>query len=135
MIDEDLRAELLTKTAVTDLVGPNGVYVAQAEQSAGRPLVVLRALAGSPDYHAGGASGLEETFIDLRCEGRSPAEARDVYETIKPHVSGVGNASWNGTHVRSCMIDDGPKDTTEPPRHGDQRGFPSISARLRIAHE
>lgn len=124
MIDTNVRTYLLTLTAVTDIVGASGVFVGSAQQRTDRPYVVVTQVGGKAEKHAGGVSELSHGTVECRCYGESDAKAGDLADAVEAAIDGKQLAMGSAT-VRASLVLDKSRDT-EPPRQGDQTGYPCV---------
>lgn len=130
MIDEQLRAYLLTLPAVTAIT--SSAFVERATQGTAAPYFVIGQTGGNPEQHAGGTSGVHRSFVEVVCYGATAVKAAqlaDVVETALAAVSGtMGTAD-----VRACIAT-GRQRATETPQQGDQTGYPAVSLSFDVFH-
>ena len=129
MIEQRLVAYLLTKTAITSIVGSK-VYGNTAYQASVAPFVLCVPNGGTRFYHTLGASGLTEAAIDVVCRAKTDVKAAELYEAVRDSVDGF-RGMWGSTQIDSAFLE--PHATgTESPTEGDAMGFPSMRATLNV---
>jgi hypothetical protein len=132
MIEHDLIAYLLTKTAITSIVGIK-VYGNTAYQASVLPFILCRPTGGTRFYHTLGASGLTEATIEIICRAKTDVAAAAVYEAVRDSVDGF-RGLWNGRSIDSAFLT--PHATgTEDPTEGDTHGFPAMRGELNVFYQ
>lgn len=96
-MEEELRAIIAGDPAVLDLVPGDSIVWGRRN---GLPAVALWRVTGRPDYHLKGASGLEESVVQIDCWGASYGQAKMLARAIKAVISGR-----HGGVFRSIFID------------------------------
>lgn len=133
MIDEQIRAYLLTKTEVTNVVGLTGVYAVRARQEQEPPYIVVEQTSGNAEQHAMGLSGVEQANVDIRCHHRTDALASQLAAIVKPLVAGV-QLAMGTAYVRSAVLFNQSRSSSDP-RFGDQAGFPAVTLSLEVFYK
>ena len=113
-IRNDFRTYLLTKTAITTLVGADDprIYPGFVPQGVALPHVVLNTISDVPDHDCDGANTWAVARIQVDAYGRTPDEADAVIEQIRLACDGK-TGTMGGSTVHWCFKEDG-DDTPEP---------------------
>jgi len=103
---KSVRKYLLTKTAVTDLVGQR-IEAKRLRQGATIPAIVMRILSESFDHAIDGLAGMVSTRIQFECFAMIPETCRAVADSVIwsgiDQIKGV----YDGVQIRSVMVEDG----------------------------
>lgn len=137
MIEFDLAAYLLTRTAVTDVIGSR-IYANRAPQTTDankrQARIVYTLSAGSVrHYHTQGASGLVEADIQLGIVAATYSAARDLYEIIRDEIDGF-RGTWNGTTIDRATLTP-PSNGSQEPTQGDDIGFPAVACTVQVFYQ
>lgn len=129
-------ARLKAVTGVTDLVEQR-IYPRLAEQTAEKPyLVVMRPEGQENPGTYRGLTGVSRTPIVVCCVGSTYIESRSlsqpVIEALVP-ASTTGSATWGGTEVGSCSLDE-TFDRSSLPQLADEIGFPVEFVTFELEH-
>lgn len=101
-MEEALITYLLGVSAVSSVLSDRLNYNTKP-QSTLLPCAVIQRVSGEPVYESNGASGLEESRIQVDCYGASYAEAKTVARAIIGALSGV-RFIQGSIHFNSCFI-------------------------------
>ena len=129
-------ARLKSVTGVTALVGQR-IYPRLAEPTAEKPyLVILRPEGQENQGTYKGLTGVSRTPIIVCCVGSTYIESRSlsqpVIEATVP-ASATGSATWGGTEIGSCTLDE-TFDRSTLPQLADEIGFPVEFVTLELEH-
>lgn len=98
-MEEALRALLLTNTDLTNIVATNLAWDVMG-QGKGKPGVVMYLIAGLPDYHMAGPSGLVESRVQIDCRAATWTDAKAAARAIEATLSGysgtIGTIKFGG---------------------------------------
>lgn len=127
-VEFDMSTYLKTQAAVSSIVGTR-VYATRAPQTSTQGKVdariVYKLLPGSVrHYHAGGASGLTEAAIEIKCTDGNLVDARTLYDAVRGRIDAF-RGTWGSTTIRSCFLSP-PFDASGDPVQGDDQGYPTI---------
>lgn len=123
MIDEQIRAYLLTLPAVTAIT--SSVFVERAMQGTASPYIVVTQDGGSPEHHAAGQSGLHRASLDVICYAATTAKAGALAEAVETALTAT-TGTMGTADVRLCLCE-AKQRSGENPQQGDQTGFPSVT--------
>lgn len=118
-----LRTYLLTKTAITDIVGQR-IYADQLPQGATIPAVVMYIASESYDHALDGLAGMIHTRVQFECL----ADTRKISHAIADAIIWCGadqlKGLTNSIDFRSVMIEDGRRAYNDPDTSGgDQQRY------------
>ena len=126
-----LRTYLLTKSAITDLVGTR-VYPSVLPQNADLPAIVYDVMGGSPDDVLTGSSGSYRALIDVECISTNHIDSNDLAEQIRLVTQGyfgaMGVEQCNACRLLSRLED------YQPPIDGSDLGRHVVAITLEITH-
>ena len=112
-----VRTYLLTKTAVTDIIGQR-MYTDALPQGATSPAVVLSTVSESYDHALDGLGGIVQTRMQFECY----ASTRLVSLSIADAIIWCGIDQIKGTYssinIRSVMVEDGRRCFTDADTSG-----------------
>ena len=97
-----LRTYLLTKTAITDLVGTR-VYPSVLPQNAEVPAIVYDVMGGSPDDVLSGSSGSYRAVVDVECISENHITSNDIAEQIRLVTQGYFGA-MGSEQCNACRL-------------------------------
>lgn len=103
---KSVRQYMLTKTAITDLVGQR-IYQGRLPQSATMPAVVLSITSEDYKHVLGGLDGLVFTRIQVECYAASSESSRAVADAIL--WSGIAEikGTYTNLSIRGVSVEDG----------------------------
>ena len=101
-----LRSYLLTKTAITDIVGQR-IYAQQLPQSATIPAVTMTTISESYDHDLAGLAGLVQTRIQFECFATTELVALQLADAIIWCGVDTLKGLSGGINFRSVMVEDG----------------------------
>lgn len=130
MIEFALGAYLLTRDAVTDIVGTAGVYGDKAPQKKEPPFITYEQAGGDPFYHSEGASGLAEATITLTCKAKTYAKAHDLYEVLRDELDGF-RGDWGSTVIRGAFLS-APANASQPDTQGSDTSNNAVKGSLTV---
>jgi len=98
-IHDDIRAFLLTLSAVTDVVGSTKVRPDIAEQADAPPYIVIETRRIEHANDLDGLGGLAKATIEIHCVSDSAVERWDMVEDVRINDTdaGTGLAGYSGT--------------------------------------
>jgi hypothetical protein len=82
ILEPDLLAWLLTKTAVTDLVGQR-IYNVRLPQGGTFPALAIERISGPREYQLDGPAGLASPRIQFNCHGEEFSDAKMLAEAVR----------------------------------------------------
>lgn len=103
---KSIRQYMLSKTAITDLVGQR-IEMKRLRQQATIPAVTMRLLSESYDHALDGLGGIVQSRISLECYGITSEVARSVADAIIWCGIDTLKATQNDLRIRSVMVEDG----------------------------
>lgn len=135
-IEHELKTYLLTKAAITAIVGTR-IYDTRAAQTATQNKlqdhIVLRALPGAVrHYHAGGVSTLVEASIDIKCVASSTVDTNTLYQKIRNEIDAY-KGTWGSTTIKFSFLSP-PYNASGNPSQGDDVGFPATGAVVEVMY-
>jgi len=86
-----IRTYLLTKSAITDIVGTR-IYPAALPQNADLPAIVYHVMGGSPDDVLTGSSGSYRASVDLDCISTNHITTNNLAEQVRLLIQGYFGA-------------------------------------------
>lgn len=101
-----VRAYLLTKTAVTDLVGQR-YYQKRLLQDATIPAITTKILSEEYEHALDGLGGIVSTRINFECFADSSETARSVADAVIWSGIDAIKGTYASTSIRSVMVEDG----------------------------
>ena len=84
-IAKELRTYLLSKTAITDLVGPR-IYYSHLPQRATIPALVLDVVTSTSERHLSDTEGVARTEVQIDCYGSTYTAAVTLGETVRKYL-------------------------------------------------
>lgn len=112
-----VRAYLLTKTAITDLVSQR-IYAKRLVQGATIPAITMRVLSESYDHALDGLQGTVQTRIGFECFGNTAESARSVADSIIWCGIDAIKGSYTSLQIRSVMVEDGRREYEDEDTNG-----------------
>jgi len=103
---KSIRQYMLSKTAITDLVGQR-IEMKRLRQQATMPAVTMRLTSESYDHALDGLGGMVQSRISLECFGITSEVARSVADAIIWCGIDALKATQNDLRIRSVMVEDG----------------------------
>lgn len=103
---KSIRQYMLSKTAITDLVGQR-IEMKRLRQQATIPAVTMRLTSESYDHALDGLGGIVQSRISLECYGITSEVARSVADAIIWCGIDTLKATQNDLRIRSVMVEDG----------------------------
>ena len=104
-LEKDIRTYMLTRTAITDLVGLTGIYFGKLPQAVTFPALVSNRISTTRTYSHSGDSNLTTPRIQYSCFSETSEGAKDLAEEIVNEMSGfkgtAGAATVYSTFVES----------------------------------
>lgn len=100
------RAYLLTKTAVTDIVGQR-IYAQQLPQGATIPAVTMTTISESYDHDLAGLAGIVQTRIQFECFATTEIASLALADAIIWCGIDTLKGVSTGINFRSVMVEDG----------------------------
>ena len=101
-LTSDLQTHLLSKSAITDLVGASGVYWMMAPQGTAYPYIVMSLVSGvpmAPDLTNN--AGLQAANYQLTVSGEPGDDVDAIAETVRNDLEDF-SGTMGGTTIQSC---------------------------------
>lgn len=107
LIDEALRAHMLSKTAITSIISSR-VYEAIAPQGATFPHITFNQVSGERVRSMEGASGLNRAVFHVHVWAKKPLEAKTLSDKIRLTMDGFKGlmGGGSGVVVGACFVED-----------------------------
>lgn len=107
LIDEALRAHLLSKTRITNLVGSR-IYENVAPQKAPTPHLTYNQVGGERVHSLSGASGLNRAVFNVHSWAVKPLEAKNLSDAVRLVLDGFRGTmgGGGGVLVNACLVED-----------------------------
>lgn len=102
-----LREYLLSKTAITDLVGLTRIYTDQLPQRATLPAIVLNQLFAVHDTQLSDLAGLAHARVQIECYAATRLVANSIVEAIRGCGIITQKGTTNGVDIRGVRIEEG----------------------------
>lgn len=102
-----LRGYLLSKTAITDLVGSTRIYTDQLPQRATLPAIVLNQLFTMHEHQLSDLGGLAHARVQIECYAATRLVANSIVEAIRTCGIITQKGSTNGVDIRGVRIEEG----------------------------
>mgnify|MGYP003627568974 CR=1 FL=1 len=126
-----IRTYLLTKTAVTDIIGTR-IYPTVLPQNATLPAIVFDIFGGTPDDVLTGSSGSFRAVVDLECISTNHITSNDLAEQVRLVTQGyfgaMGDEQVNASRLFSRS------ETYVQPIDGSDVGRHVVSITFEITH-
>lgn len=97
-MEEALRARLVSTAAVTALVQAKSIVWGKR---IGLPAVALFLVAGRPDYHLKGRSGLASSVVQVDCWASSYVAARNLAAAVRQALDGATADPLRGLSIEA----------------------------------
>lgn len=118
---KSVRQYLLTKTAVTDLVGQR-IYQGRLPQtSTTLPAATLRIISENYDHALDGLAGLVHTRIQVECYGSTSESSRTAADAIIWSGIDAIQGTYTSTNIRSVTVEDGRREFEDEDSSGDDQ--------------
>lgn len=116
---KSVRTYLLTKTAITDLVGQR-IYSARLPQSQSQTAncIVMRILSESYDHALDGLAGIVATRLSVECYATSSETSRAIADAIIWCGIDAIKGTYTSLNIRSVMVEDGRREYEEEDTSG-----------------
>jgi len=101
--EEIIRSRLLASSAISNLVGANGVYPQMAPQTASLPYGILNRISELHDEHMLAASGLAEVSIQVDFFAETMSEIRTLGDAARLALDGF-RGTVSGTKVHNIHL-------------------------------
>jgi len=131
-LEQALVLWLLSQPDIVTYVGDR-IRTGVAPQNERRPFIVIGPPRIEPQYSAAGGSGLAESRVEITCEARSYAEAREIAELIRGLFADGWRGDLGGLFVHACYAS--LRGNHPQVIGGDQEGFRSATVELHVFHE
>lgn len=102
-----LRGYLLSKTAITDLVGSTRIYTDQLPQRATLPAIVLNQLFTMHEHQLSDLGGLAHARVQIECYAATRLVANSIVEAIRTCGIITQKGLTNGVDIRGVRIEEG----------------------------
>lgn len=126
-----IRTYLLTKTAVTDIVGTR-IYPTVLPQNATLPAIVFDVFGGTPDDVLTGSSGSFRAVVDIECISTNHITSNDLAEQVRLVTQGyfgaMGDEQVNASRLFSRS------ETYVQPIDGSDVGRHVVSITFEMTH-
>jgi hypothetical protein len=103
---KSVRQYLLTKTAITDLVGQR-IETKRLRQGATIPAITMRVISETYDHALDGLGGIVQTRINFECYAALSETARSVADAVIWCGIDAIKGSYSSLQIRSVMVEDG----------------------------
>lgn len=114
---KSVRQYLLSKTAVTDLVGQR-IYAKRLPQTVTLPAAAVRVISETHDHAIDGLAGIVATRVQIECFADTSETARaTAYAMMGCGIDAV-KGTTHGTNIRSVMVEDGVRDNEDEDTSG-----------------
>lgn len=128
-LEEALVAYLSSRPGVGNLVSDR-VAAGRIDQGAPRPFLVVQTLGQSRVGHFGGADGLVQEDVQVRCVADTPAGAAALAEQVRLALLGYSGAMGDREVRRSFVLD---ASTSEPiPTTGGEEALEEVLLRASL---
>lgn len=112
-----VRTFLLTKTAITDLVGQR-IYADDLPQSATMPAITTQRISTRHDHQLSDFAGLAHARVQYACFAATRQTANAIAEAIRSCGIITQKGTLNSVDIRGVRLVDGPTEYTESPTDG-----------------
>ena len=130
-VGEGLRLFLLSKTAITDLIGQR-IYADILPQNATLPAVAYSKISTRHDYTLSRFAGLAHCRIQFDCFATTRASANEIAEAIR--ASGIVGTKGEtyGVNIRGARVEEGQRNEIEYSRENsdDHRYVTSLDLEI-----
>ena len=112
-----VRAYLLTKTAVTDIVGQR-IYTDILPQSATLPAITLSKISTRHEHQLSDFGGLAHTRMQFECFATTRLVANSMAEAIRACGIITQKGTTSSVDIRGVRVDDGQRNYVDYPTDG-----------------
>lgn len=103
-IGPGLSTYLLSKSAITTIVGQRIYPLRPPQGSSNYPCVTYQTISSRSTYSHGGDNQLRFERVQINCFGRTVKSAKDLAESVRLAMSGYAGV-MGSTTVQSCFLD------------------------------
>jgi|DEB19_MinimDraft_3_1074340.scaffolds.fasta_scaffold60846_2 hypothetical protein len=116
---KSIRTYLLTKTAITDLVGQR-IYASRLPQSQSQTAncIVLRITSETYDHALDGLAGIVATRLAVECYATSGEVSRSIADAVIWCGIDAIKGTYTNLSIRSVMVEDGRREYEEEDTSG-----------------
>lgn len=118
-IGYSVRSYLLSKSAITDLIGSR-MYPDAMKKSATMPAVIYYVISSTHDHKMSDVAGMIHSRIEFDCYGMTRLEANEVADAIKSCGITGYRGTTQGNFINGVEIDSGDQYLNEAPTDGNQ---------------
>ncbi len=124
-MESDLRDYLLSKSAITDIVGTAGVYDQWIDQGDPLPALTILRFTGGHDHDLDGAAGSAAPLVQIDAWTADTAIKDTLCQAVRNALQGFGGGDATAntvgdTHFQSITFDD-ERDLSNPPVFANDR--------------
>ena len=101
-----LRSYLLTKSAITDIVGQR-IYAQQLPQKATLPALTMTTISESYDHDLVGLAGIVQTRVQFECYADTELQSLNLADAVIWCGVDLLKGLSSGINFRSVMVEDG----------------------------
>jgi hypothetical protein len=116
-VAQSIRAYLLTKTAITDVVGQR-IYADQLPQNATLPAIEMAVISDVPEMQLSDITGLTKARIQFVCFATTRRITRQISQAIRTCGVAAIKGLYSGVWIKGVAVD-GSFDATIPPSDGN----------------
>ncbi len=112
-----IRTYLLTKTAITDLVGQR-IYTDILPQSATLPAITMSKISTRHEHQLSDFGGLAHTRLQFECFAATRATANSIAEAIRSCGIITQKGTLTSVDIRGVRVEDGQRNYVDYPTDG-----------------
>lgn len=121
-----LRAFMLGKTAITDIIGQR-MYTDELPQKATMPACVMNKLFTMHDHTLSDFAGLAHARIQMECYAATRLAANSLAESLRSSGIVTHKGLAGGVDIRGARVEEGMSYKTDPPTDGsDESRYVSV---------
>lgn len=136
-LGDDVRTYLMSKAAITSLIGTRMYGFKMPQKNNTFPCVVYNQISQNPAHVLSGAADYNETRLQFDCYGTSSISANAVAEALRNQLQGfptTASSSMGSSTVTSCQFL-GARSLYEPPQDNSDVGLYRTSADYWFRHD
>ncbi len=121
----DVRKYLLSKSAVTSVIGTRMFPAFHPQKNSTYPLITYQVIVNTPAHHLTGGAGYAGTRLQLDGYAGSETERDQLTEVIRNQLQGFpqpGGSNLMGSTVVDSVVAMGQRDLYEPPQNNADSG-------------
>jgi hypothetical protein len=113
-----VRAYLLSKVGITDLVGTTRIYTDQLPQQATLPAIVMNQLFTTHEHALSDFAGLAHARLQFECYAATRLVANSMAEAIRSSGIITQKGSTSGVDIRGVRVEEGLSFKDDAPTDG-----------------